>query len=402
MSEALQADEKPGKAGFNLPTRDRSRKRFLVVFACVLLLCLIVSAAIVYRREQHYLTQAQHALDQLDWDKAALDLDHYLKLWPKDAKAQMLAAQTARRRGRRLEAENHLHTAIQLGGITSDIRLEQALQHAQEGELAEVESLLRAKIEAKDPQSILILEALARGYLSTLRMAQSLKALNMLLERKPDHYHALIWRGRAWEVGSQTEKALKDYEQALVVYPNSMEARMGLAAALYRLGHAREAAGQYDYLCRIRPEDGELAVGKARSWLNLHEIDKAREILEEVLQRQPDLVAALVERGRIAIRTGEASSAETWLRRAVMAAPGDVDAHALLARCLELQGKDEEAARVQDRAGELNTFTAREDNLMSKIADEPQDPEPRYQLGMLLLKAGREEEGQRWLRSARK
>jgi tetratricopeptide (TPR) repeat protein len=400
MYQLKQADAEPQSTGTLI--HDRSTKRFFVVFAGVFLFLLIIFAATVYWRERHHLAQAQHALDQLDWDKAADHLDHYLGLWPNDGGARLLAAQTARRRGQRREAEKHLDIAIHLSGVTSGIRLEQTLERAQEGDLGDVESNLGAKLKADDPQSLLILEALSRGYLSTLRMAQAMKTLDALLERRPDHYRALIWRGRAWELGSQMEKALEDYQRALSLSPNSVEARIQLASVLLRLARVREALGQYDYLCTIRPEDGELAVSRARACLDLHKIDEAREILDEVLRRQPDLVPALIERGRLAIRTGEASPAEAWLRRAVKGAPDNVEAHSVLGLCLDMQGKAEEASRVHARAQVLETFSAREEHLMWRIAERPQDPEPRYQLGILFLRAGREEEGQKWLRSARR
>jgi thioredoxin-like negative regulator of GroEL len=77
--------------------------------------------------------------------------------------------------------------------------------------------------------------------------------------------------------------------------------------------------------------------------------------------------------------------------------PRDLDALRLFWLCLEAEGKQGDAARSGERLRHLEAVAGRLDRLAAAAAVAPDDPEPRYQLGILLLEEGRDEEALTWL-----
>src|SRR5205823_3427042 len=162
-------------------------------------------------------------LDRHALDAAQRHLDLCLRVRPRSAAAHLLAARTARRRDDGDRAERHLQACLELGGMTEAVRLERLLLTAQQGDLKDGEGLLHGRTGADDPQAVLVLEALARAYVNRCLQLEALVALNLLLERAPQHPQALLMRARVWEAlarNGRTERepnTLADYEKALAL-----------------------------------------------------------------------------------------------------------------------------------------------------------------------------------------
>lgn len=358
----------------------------------------------------HY-RAARQALERGDFDRAQEHLNCCLKVRPGSALLHLLAAQAARRRDACAEAEQHLTTCERLQGVTPASTLERALLRAQQGDLAGVEAPLQALAAPPrgHPERAQILEALAKGYLATYRLTEALHCLDTLLRAQPGWVPALLLRARARKGPDRNEKALADYQRAVELAPESDAARLGLAETLYRLGRVREATAHFEIL-RARDEGQRTAsspsvrasylVGLARCRHDNHELEAAEQLLDTLLAEQPDAVAALVERGRLAFRRGHAAAGERWLRRAVAVAPEDRDAHFVLHLCLEAQGKAPEARQCLARLREIEARTARETRLLAQLLESPHDPALRYEIGMIFLDRGQAEEGLLWLAGA--
>jgi tetratricopeptide (TPR) repeat protein len=365
---------------------------------------LVLGLGIAYGGRQlwarYHFHAAQEAVKQLDFDQAQKHLDLCLKIWPDDTDTLFLAAQSARRRGAPEEADRYLSACEDLQGVTPSTALERSLQRAQEGDLSDVSGPLQALIQNNDPHTPLILEALTQGYLNTLHLTEAQQTVGVLLQRQPEHYRALLWRGRIWEYRNEYEEALKNYQQAVDLHPEFDQARMLLANMLARVGRVREAVGQYECLLRRQPGNVEVILGLARCRHDLHDLEQAKQLLDALLAEQPQLVRALTERGRLALRMGPPEEAEPWLRRAVAAAPHDRDAQFLLHLCLDMQGKTSEANQALARYHEIETDTTRAAALMNQVMSAPHDASLRFEIGTILLRNGDDEQGLRWLFSA--
>src|SRR5262245_21685406 len=90
----------------NPNTTVRLRRRWLVVGALVLLG--LGCAGAWYFWSQYYLGAAERALGRYDFATARRHLDQYLRIRPKDERAQLLAVQASRRSDDNAEAERLL------------------------------------------------------------------------------------------------------------------------------------------------------------------------------------------------------------------------------------------------------------------------------------------------------
>ncbi|HZV04843.1 MAG TPA: tetratricopeptide repeat protein [Gemmataceae bacterium] len=370
----------------------------LLSFLALLLLVIGAGAASAFLWSQYQLDAARKALGRYAFDEAQHHLDLCLKVRWRSPAVHFLAAQTARRRDDYEEAEKHLEECIRLGGMTPEIALEKMLASAQQGDFDRDETSLRARTTADDPDAVLVLEALAKGYASRFWDSNTIVCLNFLLERQPAHPLAMLMRARAWENRARKgemerdQDALRDYEKA-VELALSFEARQGLAGTLYRVGRPWEAALLYERLRSLQPANPALLLGLARCRYNLHEVDEARQLLDSLLEEHPKDAGGLLERGRLALHAGQFEDAEKWLRRAAAAAPRyNSEAQRLLCRCLEAANKTAEARACLDELREREAKVIDVERLIARANREPQNAELRYQIALELMSQGREED----------
>jgi tetratricopeptide (TPR) repeat protein len=374
----------------------------IVALAIAALTILWVSRtwAVLSRMPEYELRAAKLALEEFDFDQAMPHVEQVLSVRPDWSEALSLAAQTTRRLGDVDRANGYLADWEHRHGVTAASARERALLRAQTGELAEVEPGLRDLIVRHDPDAPLILEALARGEMKAHQLPAARETLSALLKQQPRHYRAWIWRGEVNGQESYRHDALADYQHALDLKPESDDARRHLAGMLQLLGRIQEAALQCELLHKKNPADVAVTVSLARCRQDLHELDKAEHLLDELLARGNEPASALAERGRLALRQGNPGSAEKFLRRAVTAAPKDKDALFVLAICLEAQGKGEEARVYKERGLQVETCLVRAQQLIKGVTEATHDAELRYRIGMLLQGGGENADAVDWLKSA--
>jgi tetratricopeptide (TPR) repeat protein len=370
----------------------------LLVGALALLLAAVGTGGIFLWADYHF-RAAQKALEGYAFEDAEHHLGRYLAVHSGNAAGHLLAAQAARRRDAYDVAEHHLAACLRLGDMTEAAALERLLLTAQQGDLGDLEGLLKARTGPDDPAAGLVLEALTKGYLNRFWTADALVCLNRLLEQEPRHPQALLLRAGIWESralkgeAERDEDAFRDYADALKLQP-SFAAGLGLAGSLYRLGRPWEALEAYQEHCRKQAEDPAGLLGLARCRYSLHEVDEARRLLDELLERQPNHAAALLERGRLALHAGELTAAEEWLwRAAALAPPGDFEAPRALAGCLEAVHKEEEARRCQEYLRQRELEALHTDRQILQADRDPRNVDLRYKIALDLMRLGREPDG---------
>ncbi len=374
------------------------RRHPLLAVGALALILLGTTTACALLGAQYHLHAGQRALERFAFDEAQRHLDLYLKVHFRSAAVHLLAAQTARRRDAYDQAENHLAACLQLEGMTEATALERLLLTAQQGDLDDVQGLLRARTGANDPEAVLVLEALAKGYVNRFWQVHARVCLNILLERQPQHPQALLMRAQVFEnlarngAMEREEEALHDYHKAVELNP-SFEARLGLAGTLYRVGRPWDALLEYEQLHQGQTANPEVLLGLARCCHSLHDVDKARQLLDELLGQHPQHVAALLERGRLAFHAGQLPEAEKWLRQAAaFAPPWDSEPQRLLYECLQVAHKDEEARQCLDRLRTREANLLRVDRLTLQTNREPHNLALRYEVAIELMRLGREQD----------
>jgi thioredoxin-like negative regulator of GroEL len=367
----------------------------------VALLLVLVGAGIAapFLWANYHLRAAQQAIERFRFEEAQQHIDQCLKVRSGSAAVHLLAAQTARRRDAYEEAEQHLNATIKLGGTTKETMLERLLLSAQQGSIESIETSLRARVAEGDAESLLVLEAIAKGYIGRFWYAEALVSLNMLLERQPDHPQALLMRAKLW-VGrvqkgekERDDDAMRDFRRLLELQP-TYEARVGYAGSLYRSGQVWEALCRFKALYQENPGDAEVLLGLARCLFATADISTARRFVDELLAAQPDHAAGLLERARLALYAGGLPEAEDFLRRAAAAAPRhDCDALRLLCQGLEAQHKDDAARRYTKELDEREAAGLEIERLTLQANREPDNVALRCEVAMKLLAVGREADG---------
>jgi tetratricopeptide (TPR) repeat protein len=350
-------------------------------------------------RAEYDYRAAERALEQRDFGTARALLDRCLGVRPRSAETHYLAARAARRAGDFDDAGRHLRTCEQLGGAPEALELERALVRVQRGDAEMYAGWLLKCVEQDHPDSVLILEALATGFMKTYRMNHADHCLRLWLEREPDNVQALMWRAELAE-RRQSSEAVEYYRRAVEADPEHEEARLRLASGLLSLHRHEEAARHYEWLRERHPDRADVLVGLARCRREMGRPEEAKRLLELALAANPKHVAALHERGRVALEMDQPAEAEEWLRKAAAAAPNHQEITFTLYQCLQARGKTTEARQLHAQIERINASLERLGELTRKIAASPNDADLRYEAGMIFLNNGQEVEGLRWLASA--
>jgi tetratricopeptide (TPR) repeat protein len=388
--------------------RNRNRRRgqwttprlALLILA---LLGLIGGSAYVagnYLWAEYHFRAARAALARDDLEQGRAHLALCLRVWSRSSEAHFLAARAARRAGAYDDAEQHLLAYQRLDGVPEALELERALIAVQRGDPGAYEDSLLAVVHRDHPDSTLILEALARGYLRSFRLGQAEACLNQWLEREPDNVQALLWRGEIHERRLNAPTALADYRRAVELDPENDEARLRLADTLLHLKHADEAIAHYEYLQPRRPGRSAVLLGLARCRRDLGQLQEARNLFDRVILADPHNVGALLDRGRLALQMDLAAEAEEWLHKALRVAPHDREVLYTLSQCLQVRGKTDEARRYRARLEEIEAQLSRLAELTKQITATPHDANLRCEMGQIFLSSGQDQEGLRWLDSA--
>jgi tetratricopeptide (TPR) repeat protein len=365
----------------------------------------------------------RRTLDRRSFAEAGTLLQPMLQAWPDNADVHLFVAQAARRAvdpvldagpnaelpssssqpegstGSYEKAARELREYRRLGGTAELAHLEELLERAQRGRLGEAEPALRHLLAGDYPDAIPIYEALAKGCLLAFRLAEAEQYLSRWLTLREDP-QALVWRGWVWQRLRNAPRALADYRRAVDLAPDDESARSHLAIALLEASQPREAAEQFAWLQERRPRDPTVVLGLARCELELGDAEAACRLMDDLLAAQPGNLAALTERGRLALREKRLDQAESLLRRAVAVAPFDYQPTYLLSLCLEQAGKVDEARTVRDRANRIEADVKKMAEAVRRVNVAPRDPAPRLEAGQVLMRNGFQREGLRWLESA--
>jgi tetratricopeptide (TPR) repeat protein len=374
----------------------RRRPRTFVA-AGVLLLCL--GAAGAYGWTELRLRAAESALAAHDYDKARRLLGPCLKWRPGSGRAHFLAARVARCERRYDEAEAHLKACERQDYDPQGLAIERLLARVQLGDAGPASELWK-QVEEDNPHSLAILEVLAQHYLDSYQLLRAKDCLNRYLERRPHDLNALLGRAYVYERLLYFAMAREDYRQAVEAHPDSDLARLRLAQTHLLAGDPAEALRHFRQLRQRRPEDVEVRLGLAKAQRQLGQRGEAKRLLDALLAEQPRRLAVLNERGGLALDEEDPARAETWLRRAVAVAPYDQTATNLLREALRRQGKDTEAKECEARLKKIDADLKRLHTISKAVMVAPNDPELRYEGGLLFLRNGEEAEGVRWLRTA--
>lgn len=342
---------------------------------------------------------AQLAAERGDFERAWNEMAVPLQVWPSDAQTHFLAARYARRANRVSAATEHLRICQDLEGVTRENSLESSLLRAQQGGLNEVESALHARVLKHDADSVMILEALAKGYILVYRLNDAMIALGQLLELDPDNCQALFMRSRILNAAERTMLAIEDMRRAVELYPDNDAWRQELAE-LYLEHHFPNEALPLLRELHTRSDSPDVLLDLARALRQCGEPEEAERVLAELLAAHPEHADGLAEKGQLLKEAGHAEAAEAILRDAYRLDPTSYHIGYSLYECLGALGKKDEAAALLDDLLKRKTALSRIHRIALELAKVGRSPALRYEAGSLCMQLSLEDEGVRWLMSA--
>jgi tetratricopeptide (TPR) repeat protein len=378
-----------------------SRRRL----SAIALLAAVVAAASAWAAPQvrawRHLRAARTELGHYHTSQAIRHLKVCRELWPHDPAVMLLAARAARRAGVYGDGARLLSLYEQERGRDDAVAFERLLLAAETDQDAVVERCWQL-VEAGHPDSPLLMESLARGYMRRYPLGMARRCLDRWGQSQPDspqvHYLDGLFH---LDYAHAVSAAVASYARAVELDPEHEEARLGLAVALLTSKDFGKAAEHFELLRRVQPDNARVRVGLAECRDGLGDTAGAVRLADGVLAQRPDFPAALALRGHLAFRQGQFAEAATWLLRAVRRNPADHRARYGLALALEQAGRAEEAKEHLRHFQQTEKDLARFNEIVTtEIAKRPADPALHCELGQILLRSGQREEGTRWLQSA--
>jgi tetratricopeptide (TPR) repeat protein len=370
-----------------------------------MLVCAVAlsTAAGINAKAWYDLRAAKRAYEQVEYARGEEKIQSALRIWYWRPAIQIWAARIARSRYDFEAAEKHLQEAKLYGADHDSLQLEWLMLRVTRGELDDLSEGLWKSVDEGHPESVYILETMARQYMHEIRLQEALRCLHRWLELQPDTVRALDWRGWVNERLMALEDAKRDYERVLALSPGRQDTRKRLA--YLELGFARPqvAMDHFEIIHQADPTDIETRTALATCRFQLGQQDRAESELEAVVAADPNNLLALRMLAKLKQTTGRNAEAEELCRRSLALAPFDADTHYVLFLCLSAQGDREDEARAQERRyQEINLKWERLRQLLQQIELYKDKPDVMSELGEVLLNLGKEAEGTHWLYEALK
>ncbi len=173
------------------------------------------------------------------------------------------------------------------------------------------------------------------------------------------------------------DEALEVLREGLSLYPHAVELHVGVGYARLAREEYAWARRAFDEALVLHPEHEDALAGLGETLLRFNQIDLALAAFHRVLELgYDDDIELMLQCGRALFRDGLISEAQDFFAAAVVEAPDNAEARALLGYCLHRCGDDAAAIGALHRALELD----------------PDFAEARVYLGNILYDEGRFED----------
>jgi len=172
-----------------------------------------------------------------------------------------------------------------------------------------------------------------------------------LRERYPEDVDLMIFLGGLLEEAKQYHDALAVLTEATVKAPNNPGAWFSLGVVNDKLGRLDNVISAMETVIRLDPKNATALnyLGYTYAERDMR-LDEAQRLIERALAVRPDDGFFLDSLAWVYYRKGEYALAEAELRKALQRVPDDPVVLEHLGDVLKAQGKNEEAARLYERA----------------------------------------------------
>lgn len=316
------------------------------------------------------------------YDRALVDYDHALKLFPGyDRALKLREAALAARGGTSATAVAQPASVGSPASIdalpsAADPRLQKAMTLYRQRKYDESSRELDLLI-AQQPGNVLALQLRSAVQLQMRRPSYALADLNAAVKVAPRDAGVRMLRGNLLTRASQFDRALADFDEVLSIQGGSSAPAYAGRGLVYRMkGDLDRAIAEYDRAIAADARFAAAYAGRGRVFLAQKRIDKALIEFDRALAQDTRSADAHAGRGLALLAKGRAAEANVDFERALEINPGDVTA--LFGRGLSFfaSGQPERAIGALDDAIErgfqsAEIFTVRGRTLLAKGDTDP-------------------------------
>jgi tetratricopeptide (TPR) repeat protein len=218
-----------------------------------------------------------------------------------------------------------------------------------------------------DPRNISARYRLSQVYTSVGQIEESIEQLTAILDIDASQIIPLVVRGYQLLMQSRRDEAEKDFQAALELEPNEVQALRGMAIVNELRGDHKDALQFLDKALAIDPENEECLLDRSRLSMSDYNLKAAEKDLDQVIASSPNLLPALFSRAQLHIQLGRMEEALSDLDAILKDNPNF--APALIGRSAihEIQGNDEKSQEDLDAAVELEPESADETELQRAL-----------------------------------
>jgi tetratricopeptide (TPR) repeat protein len=247
-------------------------------------------------------------------------------------------------------------------------------------------------LENEYPDDISTLVTLGHLYIATTRYMQAIETFNTAILIHPDNFHNQDDIDQLFAEG-QFQEALERLEDLLQGQPNRADLLMKYADVLRVLGACDDAVSQYEEALRICPDFLEATIKLGTQYLQLHQEWLAAQQFNKAVEINDKIVDAYIGLATSQKLAGNLSDAVGTLSLAAAIQP---NSSLLFAETAALRFQDglrenlpfdNQYDNVQDDP--INLTRAVIDAHRQQITHRPQNPDLHYRLGVLMMSIGR-------------
>jgi tetratricopeptide (TPR) repeat protein len=248
------------------------------------------------------------------------------------------------------------------------------------------QALLRSiAARPNQPMAVKVLAAIA---FSRGEEQRGMDYLARAAELDPSDFRPLYAVGEAHLRMGRMDAAIRAFNAALLRKADHQDSRIGLLTASLAIRPPEQSSELVRELLRDCPSNPRVQVLAARHARALGDAGSALRCAGRAIELDPDSVEAIVLRAQLLFMAGETKPALKEATRAAGRDPRNPQALAILAQLQAALGQSEMSRATLARRREVVAQSERILELTDKIAQHPDDPAPRWQLGQIAAATG--------------
>lgn len=185
------------------------------------------------------------------------------------------------------QARQYLEQTVKLRPTHAEAWNNLGMLAAQTGQVEEAVRDFQQSLSIKPNYATALLN-LGNLYRRAHNFSEAEDLLGRALEAEPDNPEANYNLGMLYAQQNQFSKASEYFERALALRPDYPDALNNLGVLLVRQGHYAEAQEKFARCIRVAPNLDQGYLNLARLYAVMNDKEKARSVLQDLLQRQPE------------------------------------------------------------------------------------------------------------------